>query len=184
MTKRIQLIALVGLPGSGKTVAANFFRKHGFTVLRFGDQTDIGLKEQGLPRTEENEKTYREKIRKDLGMAAMAIKIEPRIREAMKKTDAIVLDGMRSLEEYTYLREKFPHLTTLCLYAPPALRYQRLSKRKVRPLTAEESKLRDVDEVTTLHSGGPIALSEHLIKNEGSPDDFLFDLKAYLVSRL
>ena len=66
-------IAIVGLPGSGKTEAADFFRKQGYTVLRFGDQTDLGLKELGLPLTEANEREYRERIRKELGMAAMPL---------------------------------------------------------------------------------------------------------------
>ena len=58
------LIAIVGMPGSGKSVAADFFRSKQIPVLRFGDQTDIGLKELGLDINEKNERMYRERIRK------------------------------------------------------------------------------------------------------------------------
>ncbi len=164
-------IAIVGLPGSGKTAASTYLGGHGFTILRFGDQTDVGLKELGLPLTETNERKYREDIRQELGMAAMAIKIKPRIREAEKSTDKIALDGMRSWEEYVYLKEKFPELVVLSIYASPKTRYRRLSVRPIRPLSEAESKERDRSEIENLHCGGPIAMADYVIQNEGTPED-------------
>ncbi|MBI4065263.1 AAA family ATPase [Candidatus Gottesmanbacteria bacterium] len=177
-----QLIAIVGMPGAGKSTAADFFREKNIPVLRFGDQTDIGLKELGLERNEKNEREYREKLRHDLGMAAMAIKIEPRIRDAAKQADRVVLDGMRSLEEYIFLKEKFPQLKVLCIYASPELRYQRLATRSVRPLTKTESRRRDFAEIQNLNSGGPIAIADYLIKNERSNEHFIGKLEKYHTS--
>lgn len=175
-------IAIVGLPGSGKTKASDFFREHGFTILRFGDQTDIGLRELGLEINETNERNYRENIRKELGMAAMAIKIEPRIKEAEVVTDRIAMDGMRSWEEFTYLKGKFPGLLVLSMYASPRLRYDRLSRRPVRPLTEIESKERDRSEIEMLNSGGPIAIADYVIKNEGTREDLNRALQSFLQS--
>jgi len=45
------------------------------------------------------------KIRKELGMSAMAIKIKPRINKALKKNSKIILDGLYSWEEYFYLKK-------------------------------------------------------------------------------
>lgn len=163
-----KIVAIVGMAGSGKSVASEFFRSKNLPVLRFGDQTDIGVKEAGLPLTEANERKYREEIRKELGMAAMAIKIEPRIREARQKSDVIVLDGLSSWEEYVYLKEKFPQLQLLCIWTPPYLRYERLSTRKERPLTTDEAKSRDISEIENLHKGGPIAMADHVIVNDAS----------------
>jgi dephospho-CoA kinase len=178
--KKNTYVAIVGLPGSGKSVAAQFFRLQGFSVLRFGDVTDIGLGELGLPLTEANERKYREEIRAKLGMGAMAIKIEPRIREAEKTSSLIALDGMRSFEEYVYLKEKFPGLIVLCIYAAPATRYQRLATRKERPLSVAESQSRDYAEIENLHSGGPIAMADYLIQNESTPEAFEASLKNFL----
>ena len=180
--KKNTYVAIVGLPGSGKTVAAQFFRLRGFSVLRFGDVTDNGLAEQGLPLTEANERKYREEIRAKLGMGAMAIKIEPRIREAEKTSSMIALDGMRSFEEYVYLKEKFPGLIVLCIYASPAIRYHRLATRKERPLTTAESQSRDYAEIENLHSGGPIAMADYLIQNESTPESFEALLNEFLQS--
>lgn len=174
----MKLIAIVGLPGSGKTVAADFFRDKGCTILRFGDQTDQGVKEMGLPLTEENERIYRERLRKELGMAAYAIKIEPRIVKAHGLN--IVLDGMRSWEEYVYLKEKFPTLLVLAIWASPGIRYKRLATRSVRPLTEDESKARDRAEIENLHSGGPIAMADYVIQNEGSRRNLETSLNRFL----
>lgn len=166
MSDTFKLIAIVGMPGAGKSIAANFFREKGLPVLRFGDQTDIGLKELGLPLTEKNERTYRESLRKELGMAAMAIKIEPRILKVAKDHPFIVLDGLYSWEEYTFLTKKFSRLSLLCIYAPPEIRYERLAHRPVRPLTHDESRSRDIAEIENLNKGGPIAIADYLITNE------------------
>lgn len=179
MTIQLKLIAIVGMPGAGKSLAADFFRSKGIVVLRFGDQTDIGLKEAGLERNEKNERWYREKLRKELGMVAMAIKIEPRILEAAKINATIVLDGLYSWEEYIYLIDKFPQLQLLCIYAPATIRYQRLSIRPVRPLTQETARGRDIAELENLNKGGPIAMADYLIKNERSQEHLQQKLKKY-----
>lgn len=171
------LIAIVGMPGSGKSVAGEFFRAKNIPILRFGDQTDIGLKEHGLERNEKNERWYREKLRDDLGMAAMAIKIEPRIIKESSGERAIVLDGLYSWEEYVYLKSRFPQLILLCIYASPSIRYKRLQVRKVRPLTEEEARSRDIAEIENLHKGGPIALADLLVINNSTSEEFIEQLE-------
>jgi len=179
-----KVIAIVGMPGVGKSVAADFFRGKSIPVLRFGDQTDIGLKELNLEKNEKNERWYREKLRKDLGMAAMAIKIHPRIEEQAKTHKCILLDGLYSWEEYIYLREHYPDIRLLCIYAPPILRHKRLSIRSIRPLTIQESESRDIAELQNLNKGGPIAYADYLIKNEGDEKEFQKELEKYYSSIL
>jgi len=175
----MKLLAIVGMPGAGKSVAADFFKSKGIPILRFGDQTDIGLKEFGLEKNEKNERWYREKLREDLGMAAMAIKIEPSIIETAKTHDTIVLDGLYSWEEYIVLKKKFPMLTLLCIYASPKIRRERLKHRAVRPLTEEESISRDISELENLNKGGPIAVADYLIVNQSDESHFQKELEQF-----
>ncbi|MDZ7586667.1 MAG: AAA family ATPase [Patescibacteria group bacterium] len=169
------IIAVVGMPGSGKSLACDYFKSQGYPVLRFGDTTDLGLKSQGLPLTPDNERHYRESLRKELGMAAYALKIEPRLKKTFRSgssfrsgAECIILDGLYSWEEYIYLKPKFPQLKLLAIYAPPALRRQRLAKRFIRPLSAAKTKQRDIAEIENLHKAGPIAIADYLIVNAGS----------------
>lgn len=169
MQAKKSIIAVVGMAGSGKSLACEFFKTKGYPVLRFGDQTDLGLKEQGLVLTPANEKTYRENLRTELGMAAYAIKIKSRIRATFRSgTECIVLDGLYSWEEYLYLKEKFPELKLLAVYSRPEIRRQRLISRPVRPLTEVQAKARDLAELNNLNKAEPIALADYLVVNEGS----------------
>lgn len=177
MKKTKKIIAVVGMPGAGKTTACEFFRKKGIPVLRFGDETDRGLTTMGKPLTEKNERWYRENLRKELGMAAYAIKIKPRLKEVLKEHNFVVLDGLYSWEEYEYLKKIYKNLFLLCVYASPPIRYRRLLKRKVRKLEIEEACQRDVAEVLNLHKGPPIALADYLVKNEKNVGDLYGELK-------
>lgn len=178
----MKLIAIVGMPGAGKTAAADFFRSKHIPVLRFGDETDLGLAALGKQLTELNERWYRKHLREELGMAAMAIRIEPRILQAAKESDLIVLDGLYSWEEYLYLKKKFSDLTLLCIWSTPAVRYQRLANRAVRPLTRQEAQSRDIAEIEELHKGGPIAIADHLVPNESDLASFQAGLEQFYSS--
>lgn len=176
MKPKPTIIALVGMPGAGKSISCAYLAKQSFPILRFGDQTDIGLKEQGLEINPENERTYREALRAKLGMAAYAIKIEPRIKKALEQSDLVILDGLYSWEEYIYLNSKLDNLYLICIYARPNIRYQRLAARKIRPLTIDQSKNRDIAEIENLNKGGPIAMADYLLKNNKDQDKLFVKL--------
>lgn len=179
------IIAVVGMAGSGKSVVCEYLQSKGYPVLRFGDETDLGLKAQNLPLTPANEKQYRENLRQELGMSAYAIKIEPRLREKFRSgTVLIVLDGLYSWEEYLYLKPKFPQLKLLAVYTQPELRFSRLNQRTTRPLTEIETKFRDQAEIENLHKAGPIALADYLVLNNSSISDLHFQLDIFLLDFL
>lgn len=174
------IIALVGLPGTGKSEAADFFRQKNIPVIRFGAITDEALRLKGLSLTEEHEKTFRENLRQELGMAAFAIKNEAKIREALKTSDILAIDGLRSWEEYVYLKEKFANFYLLAIYASPGIRHKRLEERKVRGFSKEEANRRDIAEVENLHIAPTIALADYLIKNETTLEDLNQQLETFL----
>lgn len=180
MTKRV--IAIVGMPGAGKSEAAKFFKEKGLPILRFGDITDAGVKKARKELTEKNERWYREKLRRDLGMAAYAIKIKPRIDEVLENYDTGVLDGLYSWEEYTYLKKYYPDLIVLCIYAKPSMRHRRLVQRNHRRRDYDEARERDIAELVNLNKGGPIAIADYLIKNEGRLENFTKELEKFLSS--
>ena len=170
------------MAGAGKSEACTYLASKGYPVLRFGDETDRGLRLQGLSLQEDNERKYRESLRKELGMAAYAIKIEPRIRQVLStsKVESIILDGLYSWEEYLYLQPKFPQLKLLAIYARPEVRYRRLAVREVRRLTPEQARARDIAEIEKVHKAGPIAIADYLIDNNGSISSLKEQLDSFL----
>ncbi len=175
-----QILAIVGMPGAGKTEAASFLKNRGFTVLRFGSVIDDGLKEENLPWTPENNAYYRKKVRDELGMAGVAIKMTEKIEKVLLETDKIILDGLYSWEEYKYLIKKLPDLKLLCIYARPKIRHQRLSTREERQFNNKQAKERDIDEIEVTNKGGPIAVADYLIKNETAIEDLQKELGKFL----
>ena len=164
----MRVVALVGMPGSGKSEVARVFEANGYKTIRFGDVTDDEVKNQGLPLNEKNEKVVREGLRKKHGMAAYAILNLPRIQAALKSSN-VVLDGLYSWEEYKYLAGKLgTDFEIVAVWAPPPLRYTRLGKRKIRPLTPGQAKARDYAEIENVNKGGPIAMANYIIKNDAS----------------
>ncbi len=176
------ILAVVGMAGSGKSLACQHFANQNLPVIRFGDQTDLGVKAQGLPLTEVNERQYREKLRSELGMAAYAIKIEPRIKQALKKSSLVILDGLYSWEEYLYLKNKFSRLYLLAIYAQPTIRYQRLAQRKTRSLATSKARQRDIDELEKSNKAGPIAIADFLVKNQQTPEKLFISLDKILTN--
>ena len=112
-------------------------------------------------------------------MGAMAIKMLPKIKENISKGKKIVLDGLYSWEEYEILSKEFSNLLILCIYASPKIRYQRLEVRPDRPFKPEEARKRDIDEIVSTNKGGPIALADYLIINDGTKEEFTEELKIF-----
>mgnify|MGYP006296691419 CR=1 FL=1 len=170
MSKHI--VAIVGMPGAGKSEVSAIFQDAGFARIRFGDATDSELARRGLPLSEENERRVREELRRELGMAAYAVVNLPRIDAALE-TASVVVDGLYSWEEYLALKERYGDgLVTVAVVASPTVRKKRLGERPHRPLTAEEVESRDRSEIEQINKGGPIAMADITLVNEGPLDDF------------
>ncbi|MBN1375906.1 MAG: AAA family ATPase [Dehalococcoidia bacterium] len=164
----MKVIALVGMPGSGKSEVARMFIANGYKAIRFGDVTDNEVKKRGLELNEKNEKVVREDLRMQHGMAAYAILNLPGIELALQSSN-VVLDGLYSWEEYKYLMEKLGNrLQIITVWSPPQLRYTRLQRRKIRPLTDEQARSRDFAEIENINKGGPIAMADYMIKNDST----------------
>lgn len=161
----MNVVALVGMPGSGKSEVARVFASNAFSIIRFGDVTDEEVKNRGLKLSEENERVVREELRKKHGMAAYAMLNLPRIESALKKSH-VAIDGLYSWEEYKFLKGKLGGgLKVVAVWSPPALRYARLISRPVRPLTMEQAAARDYAEIENVNKGGPIAMADFMISN-------------------
>jgi len=168
MSKKI--VAIVGMCGSGKSVATDILVSRGWDKVYFGGITMDKLKEAGLEVTPDNEKYMREKLREDHGMGAFALLSLPKIREFASTNDT-VLDGLYSWEELKILREEFgDNLTVIAIVVDREIRYSRLAKREIRPLTREEAIKRDKAEIENSAKGGPIAMADYYIFNNNDVD--------------
>ncbi len=175
-----KLIAIVGMSGSGKSVASDYLESIGFKKIYFGGVVLAELKKRKMEITPNNEKNVREDLRREFGMAAMAIKLLPEIKKSIKKYDT-VLDGLYSWDEYIVLKNEFKDdLKLICVVTDKALRYARVGQRPERPLNREEIEKRDYAEIENLAKGGPISIADYFILNNGTIKDYEERLKEIL----
>jgi len=173
----MKVVSIVGMTGAGKSEVSRVFEESGFTRIRFGDVTDEEIERRGLELNEENERHIRELLRKQHGMSAYARLSLPRIDSALKHSD-VVIDGLYSWEEYTFLKSKYEEdFCVIAVWASPRARYARLTSRLHRRLTLEEAASRDRAEIENINKGGPIAVADFTIINESSLENLEADTK-------
>ncbi|MBM3119515.1 MAG: dephospho-CoA kinase [Chloroflexi bacterium] len=167
----MKVVSIVGMAGSGKSEVARVFERNRFKRIRFGNITDEEIKRRGLELNEENERCVRQQLRREHGMAAYAKLNLPRIDDSLKSSN-VVIDGLYSWEEYTLLKNRYgDSFHVVAVWASPKTRYQRLGRRRIRPLSVEEAASRDVAELENTNKGGPIAMADFTIINETSLED-------------
>ncbi len=164
----MSIVAIVGMCGSGKSIASDYFESLGYKKVYFGGVTMDKLKEANLDVTPSNERMMRESLRKQYGMGAFALLLLPRIDELVKH-DNVVLDGLYSWDELKILRDKYGDaLSVIGVVVDRCVRYERLMSRDVRPLTRDEAVSRDLSEIENIAKAGPIAFADFYVDNNGS----------------
>ncbi len=176
------IIALVGMPGAGKSVCVEYLEKKGWPSLYFGGITIDEIATRGLEVSPENEKIVREDIRAKEGMDAYAKRMIPKIDKLYQEgSSTIIIDGLYSWSEYKILKQQYgDNLVVIAIAATRKLRHQRLENRPVRPLTNQEVEKREYAEIENIEKGGPIANSDYTIVNDNDQQALVENLESIL----
>lgn len=168
-----KIYAVVGMAGSGKSTIVEYLKKkYGWPGVYLGEITFDRLKQEGLEVNEKNERYMREKIRTEGGMGAYALFSLPKIEKALESSDTVVVESLYSWAEYKVLKERFgDDFKVIAAIASPAIRYARLASRPERPYTQDEARSRDWAEIENSDKGGPIAMADYPIINDGDIND-------------
>ena len=165
----IQVIGIVGLPGSGKTEITKALTKFDVPSIRMGDVIWGELKRRGQSITETNVGNLSNEFRKNEGMGTIAKRCVPLIESCGKGKRAVVVDGIRGIAEVDEFRKAFGKKFNLIgAWASQSTRYQRIATRKRADdtITRESFKEKDLRELGW-GLGDAIALSDFMILNEG-----------------
>jgi dephospho-CoA kinase len=182
-----KIIALVGMPGSGKGTCTDYLSEaHSWPVIHFGNAMYDELLKQGYDSVKD-ENWFRKKLRDDHGPAVLAMLVSNQADErAAQGEKVIVLDGLYSWTEYKYMHGHYgDNLTVIAVAAPRKLRYERIltrqdSHRKYSGV--EQIVEREIAEIENIEKGGPIAYADFTIVNDGAPEDMTNKLDGILKS--
>ena len=173
--ENVKILAIVGMSGSGKSVAVDYLTEKGYPKVYFGGMIYKEMEKRGIIRTEdgESEKEFREMIRetegKDWVVRQVIAETKDLISAGQKR---IVLDGVYSWTEYKTLKKEFPQcLTFIAIVVDKKLRYKRVAVRPNRAFDTAAIRERDRSEIENLEKGGPIAAADYYVLNNGTIED-------------
>jgi dephospho-CoA kinase len=183
------IIVVVGLPGSGKSTAAQLLKEEGFQVIELGDIWRGLLREYKIPRddpkaTREFTLWVRKKEGKDI-YAKRAVKL---IKKSMSN---IVIMGVRSTYEMDYLKRRIKEMKVIAIVSPFKTRFNRLKVRSKPedPKTIEDFRWLETRERRGFMSDkkeekhGVMVLiksADYVISNTSSVGELESDLKGVL----
>lgn len=181
-SRDVKIIAIVGMSGSGKSIAANYLTDLGYPKIHFGNLVRQEMTKRDIPLTPEHEKHFREMIRQTEGADWVVRQVIAELRDLISAGQKrIILDGVYSWTEYKQLKHEFPgDLTFIAMIASKPLRYERVAKRSEHPLDSAAIRERDRSEIEHLEKGGPIAAADYFVRNDGSLEDTYAQLKTIL----
>ena len=180
----MKVYGFVGLPGSGKSEAADVARKLGIPVVTMGDVIRQECRDRGLdPATEHGR--IAQALREENGDDAIAERSLPMIEDAIAEgdTETVVVDGIRSEVEVERFEDAFGDAFTLVrIDAPFETRAERLTLRGRDAggddggETLEERDRRELD----FGMGEAMERADPAIENDSSLEAFQEEIRALL----
>jgi len=133
----MNVIGIVGLPGSGKSEAATVAREREIPVVAMGDVIRKACRERGLDPADHHGEVARA-LREESGPGAIAERSLPAIERALEDENTVLVEGIRSGIEVERFESAFEDLFTLvAIEAPFETRAERVAARGRDTPTAE-----------------------------------------------
>jgi dephospho-CoA kinase len=169
------------MPGAGKSTATKGLVAKGWMKVVMGDVIREETRRRGLEADSKNTGEVMKQLRKESGESAVA----DLCMKAILKTgsDAVVVDGIRSMAEVETFRKKAV-VILVAVHASPARRFALLMERGRRddPISDEMFLKRDERELG-VGIGDAIALADEMISNERTTPNALSAQMVEIVER-
>jgi dephospho-CoA kinase len=160
----LRIVAITGMPGAGKSTAAEALVKKGWTRVVMGDVIRAETRRRGLEPNAKNTGMVMKQLREERGESAVADLCLEAIARA--KSQKVVVDGIRSMAEVNAFRKKAA-VILVAVDASPSRRFELLRERgrSDDPLSRQMFEERDQRELG-VGIAQAIALADETISNE------------------
>ena len=162
------MIAVVGMPGSGKSEFVNIAISYGYRFISMGDIVREETVKRGYSLEESGK--VAQMLRDKEGLDVIAILTLDRINET--QDGKFIIEGIRGLKEIERFRKELDFLL-VGIHTSPRLRFERLKNRERAddPKKIEDFYNRDLRELSW-GLGEALALSDVIIDNNGTLEEY------------
>ena len=180
-----KVVAVCGMPGSGKGEFARLIGNHDIPVRSMGDMVRAEVASRGL---EGNPTIFGEvaaDLRSKFGDDILAVRLADEVDNLLKTNSIVLIEGMRGTAEYAIFTKRWGvQFSSVAIGATPEIRFQRTQSRgRVEDGDFNEFQIREERECGW-GLDKLIQDSDHVIMNEKSIEEFaelceqwLFDLQ-------
>jgi dephospho-CoA kinase len=123
------VIAITGMPGSGKSKLGEILQKNGIKRVGMGDAVRKEMRSKGMEITNVSLRKYALHIRKKFGNSYVLSLVNKDVKDILKTEDMVLLDGARNLSEINVLRRESYRTVIIALVADRMTRYIRIVNR-------------------------------------------------------
>jgi dephospho-CoA kinase len=139
----MEIIGVIGLPGSGKTEISNCAKDRGIPVIIMGDIIRKECLSRGLDPSSDHGSVAKN-LREEMGADVVAKLATPLVQAAIKENEVILIDGIRSEEEIGFFRREFKsEFKLIRIECPFEIRLERIKNRNRDNQNVETLEQRD-----------------------------------------
>lgn len=170
----MRVVAIVGMPGSGKSEAATVARELDIPVVTMGDVIRSVCRDRGLAVTEDTMGMVATELREQDGLAAVAERTIPLIDDELEDHDVVLVDGIRGAAEVDRFEAAYGDTFRLVsVEVPFETRLERIRDRGRDPNAEAREDLRTRDERELGYGmGEAMEQADIVVTNTGSLEEF------------
>jgi dephospho-CoA kinase len=182
---KMKVIALTGMPGSGKSVVTEVLKTEGYETVYMGNIVRNEIAEKNIEPTSKNVRNYATDLRKQYGDDIIAKRCIPELKEKLthSKSKAVIIEDIKGIAEVECFRKELGEdFQLIAIHASPRLRYERSLKR---PKEWDNKAISDFSEFQWRDKkemswglGEAIALADYIVTNDSTEEELIKKIRS------
>lgn len=182
-TTMARVVAVCGMPGSGKGEFAEIMAINGCPVFSMGDMIRLEVKTRGLEESPEIFGIIAAELRKKFGDDVLAVRLADTIDNELNSSSMVLIEGLRGTAEYEIFKNRWgADFCTVAIVASPDTRFARIQTRgRSEDGNYEQFLIRESRE-SGWGLSDLIDTADYKLSNEGTLQEFTDSCESWLAS--
>ena len=182
-TTMARVVAVCGMPGSGKGEFAEIMAINGCPVFSMGDMIRLEVKTRGLEESPEIFGVIAADLREKFGDDVLAVRLADTIDNELKSSSMVLIEGLRGTAEYEIFKNRWGgDFRTVAIVASPDTRFARIQTRgRSEDGNYEQFLIRETRE-SGWGLNDLINTADYKLSNEGTLQEFTDSCQSWLAS--